>query len=86
MRCVARYWFQSVRLSVYSDYCLRVLMHAALRAPESATIDEVAEAFAISPNHLSKIVHDLALKGLLATRRGIGGTSVWHDHGGSFES
>lgn len=60
-------------LSVYSDYALRVLMHAALRAPESVTIDDVSDAYGISRHHVSKIVHELALKGFLATRRGIGG-------------
>lgn len=62
-----------MRLSVYSDYALRVLMHAALRSPDLATIDEVAEAYRISRNHLGKVVHELSQKGFLITRRGIGG-------------
>ena len=62
-----------MRLTGYSDYALRVLMHAALRRPVLVTIDEVAQAFDISRNHLSKVVHALALKGFLSTRRGIGG-------------
>ena len=62
-----------MRLSGYSDYALRVLMHAALRRPDLATVDEVAEAFDISRNHLTKVVHALALKGFLSTRRGTGG-------------
>jgi len=62
-----------MQLSAYSDYSLRVLIHATLRAPERVTIDEVAEAFGISRNHLVKVVHALGRNGYLATRRGIGG-------------
>ncbi|HEY5232908.1 MAG TPA: Rrf2 family transcriptional regulator [Verrucomicrobiae bacterium] len=62
-----------MQFSVFSDYSLRVLMHAALRAPELVTIDEVATAFGISRNHLVKVVHGLGKSGHLATRRGIGG-------------
>jgi Rrf2 family nitric oxide-sensitive transcriptional repressor len=62
-----------MQFSVFSDYSLRVLMHAALRAPERVTIDEVAGAFGISRNHLVKVVHNLGKSGHLATRRGIGG-------------
>jgi Rrf2 family transcriptional regulator, nitric oxide-sensitive transcriptional repressor len=62
-----------MRLSKYSDYALRVLMYAALRKPELATIDEVADAFDISRHHLVKVVHALGRNGFLSTRRGIGG-------------
>ena len=48
-------------------------MHAALRRPELTTIDEVAAAFDISRNHLSKVVHQLSQQGFLSTRRGVGG-------------
>jgi Rrf2 family nitric oxide-sensitive transcriptional repressor len=62
-----------MRLSKYSDYSLRVLMHAAVRQPKLATIDEVVGAFGISRNHLVKVVHALGRGGFLSTRRGIGG-------------
>lgn len=62
-----------MRLSVYSDYSLRVLMYAALRSPGRVTVDEVAEAFAISRHHLVKVVHDLGRSAYLHTHRGIGG-------------
>lgn len=62
-----------MKLSAYSDYSLRVLMQTALRSPERVTVDEVADAFGISRNHLVKVVHALGKNGYLATRRGIGG-------------
>jgi Rrf2 family transcriptional regulator, nitric oxide-sensitive transcriptional repressor len=62
-----------MQLRAYSDYSIRVLMFAALRSPERVTVDEVAEAFSISRNHLVKIVHDLGCRGYLDTHRGVGG-------------
>lgn len=62
-----------MRLSAYSDYSVRVLMHAALRAPERVTVDEAADLFGISRHHLVKVVHDLGRNGYLATHRGTGG-------------
>ena len=37
------------------------------------TTDEIATEFAISRNHLVKVVRNLAQEGFLATRRGAGG-------------
>jgi Rrf2 family nitric oxide-sensitive transcriptional repressor len=62
-----------MQLRAYSDYSVRVLMVAALRSPDRVTVDEVAEAFAISRHHLVKIVHELGGRGYLDTHRGIGG-------------
>lgn len=62
-----------MELSAYSDYSLRVLMLAALRRPERVTVDETAETFGISRNHLVKVVYDLGCHGYLETHRGIGG-------------
>jgi Rrf2 family nitric oxide-sensitive transcriptional repressor len=62
-----------MQLSAYSDYSLRVLIHAGLRSPERVTVDEVAKAYDISRHHLVKVVHDLGRSGYLETHRGIGG-------------
>ncbi len=62
-----------MRLSAYSDYSIRVLTHTALRHPHRVTIDEVAETFDISRNHLVKVVHGLGQAGYLETYRGVGG-------------
>lgn len=62
-----------MRLRAYSDTLLRVLIHAALRAPERATVNEVAETYGISRHLLVKVVHQLGVSGYLVTVRGIGG-------------
>lgn len=64
-----------MHLTVYTDYSLRVMMYLALRYPDGsvATIDEIAKAYRISRNHLTKIVHELSLSGLIETTRGRAG-------------
>src|SRR5262245_42724905 len=62
-----------MQLSTYSDYSIRVLMQAALRAPARVTVDEVADTFGISRHHLVKVVHELGRSGYLTTHRGVGG-------------
>jgi Rrf2 family transcriptional regulator, nitric oxide-sensitive transcriptional repressor len=61
-----------MKLSLYSDYSLRVLMFAAVKG-KAFQLDEVASAFQISKHHLAKIVQDLSKLGYLDTRRGRGG-------------
>lgn len=62
-----------MRLSEYTDYSLRVLMHCARHADRLVTITELTQAHGLSRNHVMKIVSDLARAGLLATTRGRGG-------------
>ena len=40
-----------MRLTVYTDYALRMLMYLALRQDQLATIAEIAESYDISRNH-----------------------------------
>jgi Rrf2 family nitric oxide-sensitive transcriptional repressor len=61
-----------MKLSLFSDYALRVLMFAALKA-DDFRVDEVTAAYGISRNHVAKIIHRLAQLGYLETRRGRGG-------------
>ncbi|MFN0076558.1 MAG: Rrf2 family transcriptional regulator [Prosthecobacter sp.] len=61
-----------MKLSLFTDYSLRVLMFAALKG-ESFSLSEVAEAYGISRHHLVKVVNYLAKLGYLETRRGRGG-------------
>lgn len=62
-----------MRLTTFSDYSLRVLMYLALQHERLATIQEIARAYDISESHLMKVVHQLALSGVVETVRGKGG-------------
>jgi Rrf2 family nitric oxide-sensitive transcriptional repressor len=62
-----------MRLTAYSDYALRLLMYVALKQDGLATIQDVADAYGISKNHLMKVAFDLGRQGLLETVRGRGG-------------
>ena len=62
-----------MRLTVFSDYTLRVLMYLALDRSRLATIPEIAQAYGISGNHLMKVVHQIARAGIVESVRGKGG-------------
>ncbi|PKE50820.1 RrF2 family transcriptional regulator [Macrococcoides caseolyticum] len=61
-----------MKLTLYSDYSLRVLMYVA-RQEHRVQIDEIAKFYGISKNHLTKIVNNLATLGYIETTRGRGG-------------
>lgn len=60
----------ALKLTSYTNYALRTLQMAAIRAPHLVRIDEVAQAHRINRAHLSKIVHQLGQAGYLDTVRG----------------
>ena len=62
-----------MRLTAFTDYSLRVLIYLAAEPDRRATIAEIATAFAVSENHLTKVVHFLGKEGWLANVRGKGG-------------
>ena len=62
-----------MRLTAYTDYSLRLLMYAALKDPELVTIQEVADIYGISRNHLMKVVYELGQAGYIETVRGKNG-------------
>jgi Rrf2 family nitric oxide-sensitive transcriptional repressor len=62
-----------MRLTTYTDYSLRLLIYLAAEPGRRATIAEVAAAYGISQNHLTKVAHGLGRLGWLATVRGQGG-------------
>lgn len=62
-----------MKLTAYSNFALRSLQLAALRAPELTRVDEVAKAHGLSRAHITKIVHELGRAGVIETVRGRGG-------------
>src|SRR5690606_40586875 len=62
-----------MRLTLFSDYTLRVLMYLGVHREGLSTISEIAQAYDISRNHLMKVVHHLGMNGYLDTIRGKGG-------------
>jgi Rrf2 family transcriptional regulator, nitric oxide-sensitive transcriptional repressor len=59
-----------MRLTLHTDYALRVLMFAAAKGDQLSTIAEIVERFDISRGHVMKVVHRLGQKGYLETIRG----------------
>jgi Rrf2 family nitric oxide-sensitive transcriptional repressor len=62
-----------VKVTTFTDYSLRVLIHVATSPEGRATIAEVARAYDISEHHLVKVVHLLGREGFLLNTRGRGG-------------
>lgn len=62
-----------MKLTFYSDYSLRLLMYVSVKRDGLVTIQEVADAYGISKNHLMKVAFELGRKGFVETVRGRGG-------------
>jgi Rrf2 family transcriptional regulator, nitric oxide-sensitive transcriptional repressor len=66
-------WTNTLRLTTYADFSLRLLMYLAVQGEGLSTIAEVAKSYGISQNHLVKVTHRLALEGYVSTTRGMNG-------------
>ncbi len=62
-----------MRLTSFTDFGLRTLMRLAGEPERRFTTEQIATEFAISRNHLTKVVRDLAAAGYISTQRGAGG-------------
>jgi Rrf2 family nitric oxide-sensitive transcriptional repressor len=62
-----------MRLTDYTDYALRLLMHLGVNPGKIITVREIADIHRISYNHLCKIAHQLGIHGVLTTLRGRAG-------------
>ena len=59
-----------MHITRYTDYSLRVLIYLAVQGDELATIQQIADSYEISKNHLMKVVHQLNKNGYIETVRG----------------
>lgn len=62
-----------MKLTLLSDYSLRMLMHLAVNQGSLVTISETAGRYGISKNHLMKVAHQLGQHGYIQTVRGRSG-------------
>jgi Rrf2 family nitric oxide-sensitive transcriptional repressor len=62
-----------MRMTVHTDYALRLLMYLALKKDRLATITEIAATYDISRNHLAKVAYELGVAGYVVSVRGRGG-------------
>lgn len=62
-----------MRLTSFTDFGLRALMRLAGDPARTFTTEEIAAEFALSRNHLTKVVRGLARAGYVETVRGSGG-------------
>lgn len=62
-----------MRLTQYTDYSIRVLIYLGLQGEKLSRIQEISDAYAVSRNHLMKVVQNLVTAGYVESRRGKGG-------------
>ncbi len=68
-----RLYDRAMRLTLRTDYALRVLIHVCVKEGARSTIGEIVAHFDISKGHIMKVVHRLGQKGYLETTRGKNG-------------
>lgn len=62
-----------MRLTLHTDYALRVLIYLGLREGRLSTIREISEAYGISRTHLMKVALELQRRGYIEAVRGRAG-------------
>lgn len=67
------YTLRIMRLTSFTDFTLRTLLHLGSNPGRLVTIQEIADLHSISKNHLMKVVHELGRNGVIETIRGRNG-------------
>lgn len=62
-----------MQLTSHTDYALRLLLYLMTHRDRKVSTREVADAYGISLNHLTKVAKSLTKGGWLTTARGVGG-------------
>jgi Rrf2 family nitric oxide-sensitive transcriptional repressor len=62
-----------MQLTRFTDYSLRVLIYLGSHPDSLATVAAIASEYDISRHHLTRVVHQLGLRGYIETVRGKGG-------------
>jgi len=62
-----------MKLTLFTDYSVRVLLYLGARPERLCSIAEVAQAYQVSQNHLMKVVNRLARQGYVESVRGRSG-------------
>jgi Rrf2 family nitric oxide-sensitive transcriptional repressor len=62
-----------MRLTHYTDYAMRVLIHLGTQPGKVCSIAEIARTYGISQNHLMKVAHHLGKAGYVEGVRGRSG-------------
>lgn len=62
-----------MKLTLFTDYAVRVLLYLGARPERLCSIAEVAQAYRVSQNHLMKVVNQLARQGYVESVRGRSG-------------
>jgi Rrf2 family transcriptional regulator, nitric oxide-sensitive transcriptional repressor len=69
-----------MRMTLYTEYALRVLLFLGLNRTRLCSVTEIAQAYGISRSHLTKVVHMLGRLGVIETFRGRqGGLRLAHE-------
>jgi Rrf2 family nitric oxide-sensitive transcriptional repressor len=69
-----------MQLTTHSDYALRLLIYLASHSTRKVTTREIASAYCISLNHLTKVAKALTRAGWLVAARGSGGGLMLAPH------
>ncbi|MBI1622589.1 Rrf2 family transcriptional regulator [Aquamicrobium zhengzhouense] len=59
-----------MRMTLHTDYALRMLIYVAMRPDGCCTVHDVAETYGLSRNHLLKVAQTLNKLGYIMTVRG----------------